>query len=582
MRTKKWEEVLDLAERHPKNEGVVRSAIDCALTLKRFDSASRIALLAGEHAAMDRIAKSRDAWSADLIDIESAYPGKSAKEMVHAALAEGDFRRFNAACWKSYGDRTLDAQVFRAAIQPVKGEFEYYPRVSFFRNLAVLAYPDEDEFLYARSTTLIYENRLDEAFAELLAMSTLSREDESVRWRLEHIRKVLFETLDADRTDVGKSACVSLAEQVAVANLAARKGAGYGQSKLLATLRKQPNSDAVVTDYLLSARPVYGGIPRKAPKVALCISGQMRGFSLTWPGIKREFVDTYNPDIFVHTWDEESFTPPLFRRLSRFIGTDLVRLLPLDLQQTLAFSQRFPETAKKLQQPIKRPISSNEIGDLVDSRHVVVESEKNLADAGMFPKEIWHRGNANQAKMFYKIFQCDKLREQQELISGAPYDIVIRIRPDFNLKIEDLDAYLRIVREDASKVFLSYINPDGCGDQFAIASSTGMSAYASIWKHLISKKRFDFFPGFRKRIGEELLGEHLMVSGLHPQLMPPSSAELINDLVINLVDLRPELRKDIGEDPPEELKRFIGGIRKHYESSPAGRGKTADPIYSGW
>ena len=129
-------------------------------------------------------------------------------------------------------------------------------------------------------------------------MSTLSREDESVRWRLEHIRKVLFETLDADRTDVGKSACVSLAEQVAVANLAARKGAGYGQSKLLATLRKQPNSDAVVTDYLLSARPVYGGIPRKAPKVALCISGQMRGFSLTWPGIKREFVDTYNPDIF--------------------------------------------------------------------------------------------------------------------------------------------------------------------------------------------------------------------------------------------------------------------------------------------
>lgn len=64
--------------------------------------------------------------------------------------------------------------------------------------------------------------------------------------------------------------------------------------------------------------------------------------------------------------------------------------------------------------------------------------------------------------------------------------------------------------------------------------------------------------------------------------MPPSSAELINDLVINLVDLRPELRKDIGEDPPEDLKRFIGGIRKHYESSPVGRGKTADPIYSGW
>lgn len=582
MRTKKWEAVVDLAEQHRDNEGVVRAAIDCAMNLRQFDRATAIAEAASDQAARERIDNAHDAWMADLAHLEATYPGQTANEAVHAALEAGDFRGFNTACWKSYSARTLDAQVLRAAIQPVKGEFEYYPRVSFFRDSAVRAYPGDDEFLYARSTTLIYENRLDEAYRHLLQLSSVAREDGAVRWRLEHLRKVLFEALESDTDRAAGTSQATLLEQVSDANLAARKGLSISQFRLLNQVEKEPGRDAVVVDYLRSAQIQSIGIPRRAPKVALCISGQMRGFALTWPGIRREFVEACNPDIFVHTWDEESFTPPLFRRLSRFIGTELVRQLPLELQQTLAFSKRFPETAKKLQQPIKRAISAEEISKLVNSRYVVVEAEKNLVDANFFPKEIWHRGNANQAKMFYKIFQCDQLRIQQEHASGTPYDVVIRIRPDFNLTIEALPLYLRAVQEDASKVFVSYINPDGCGDQFAIGGSGAMTAYSSIWKHLIAKKRFDFFPGFRNRIGEELLGEHLMAAGLHPQLIPPSGAELINDLVINLVDIRPELLADVGEHASDDVKKFLGGVQRHYEKSALGRGKTADPLYASW
>lgn len=582
MRTKKWEEVLKLAQQHPENDYVVRAGIDSALILKKFNEAKEILVRTSIDGQQERVANAHRAWCADLSEYADRYSQSSTVDALEVTLANGDFKNFNTACWKAYDDNTLNAEALRFATQAVKGEFEYYPRVSFFRDLAVQNYPDDDDFLLARSTTLIFENRLDEAYICLCEMSKQAFESDKVRWRTEHLRRILHEALESDRTDNRHALGSSWVERVALANLTTRKGNESGRVGLISSLQKNPNGDCVALDYLMSALPTPFNISRGKPRVALCISGQMRGFSLAWPSIKSAFVDEHNADVFVHTWDQESFTPPLFRRLSRFIGTDLVKLLPLELQQTLAFSNRFPETAKKLQEPIRRPISADEIRDIVRSRHVVVENEDELAKAGVFPKEIWHRGNANQAKMFYKIFQCDRLREQQERTSGDIYDVVIRIRPDFSLKIEGLGAYFRMVREDNSKIFVSYVNPDGCGDQFAIGSSAAMSAYSSVWKYLAMKKTFAFFPGFRGSIGEELLGEHFMVSGLHPQLIPPSNAELVNDLVINIVDLRAELEKDIGSTPPDDLKGFVSGIHKHYQKTSLGRGKTADPLYSAW
>ena len=45
-------------------------------------------------------------------------------------------------------------------------------------------------------------------------------------------------------------------------------------------------------------------------KVAIILTGHLRCWETVFPNFKQKFIDRYNPDIFIHSWDEEGWWQP--------------------------------------------------------------------------------------------------------------------------------------------------------------------------------------------------------------------------------------------------------------------------------
>ncbi len=45
-------------------------------------------------------------------------------------------------------------------------------------------------------------------------------------------------------------------------------------------------------------------------RVAVVLTGHLRCWKQVFPNFKEKIIDRYNPDIFIHTWDEEGWWIP--------------------------------------------------------------------------------------------------------------------------------------------------------------------------------------------------------------------------------------------------------------------------------
>jgi hypothetical protein len=69
-------------------------------------------------------------------------------------------------------------------------------------------------------------------------------------------------------------------------------------------------------------------------KIALCFSGHLRTYKSVLGSWRCQFIDVYNPDVFVHTWDVAGlYIPPVFAMLpSEHKGTVEITNTPIDLE----------------------------------------------------------------------------------------------------------------------------------------------------------------------------------------------------------------------------------------------------------
>jgi len=222
--------------------------------------------------------------------------------------------------------------------------------------------------------------------------------------------------------------------------------------------------------------------PKKL-KVALCISGQLRGYREGYESLKRVFIDPLQPDIYVHTWQDIGFKEP-------FISAHAYRV----------FSGHFLEAYKNLF--IIKNYSYKKIRQLLPSVFALLQSNTDIdkerlqafykaecvviEDDAVFPFSTL----SNTDKMFYKIHACNQLVAK----SGKQYDLVIRVRPDVVFKLEGSLDWLVIADTcNTKKIILADDNGSGfmgfndngqgnysIGDCFAISSQVGMSFYANI------------------------------------------------------------------------------------------------------
>lgn len=251
-------------------------------------------------------------------------------------------------------------------------------------------------------------------------------------------------------------------------------------------------------------------------RTALILTGHMRCWQHVWPYIKSQFVDRYNPDIFVSTWSDEGWWRPSsskgFNEQSPLLDTD-------------AFC--------KLYNPV-----ALEVDDYKDY--------ESYLEGIAFKYEYFIHNPKNVVSMFFKIAKGFELVEK----SGKEYDLVIRMRPDlvFNHTLPNLDP----------NIFYTTHHPNyygkGTGDTFQASSYKNIKAFCSTFSNLdkIYSISNTLCPHVLTKTSIELLGgSHVEVSSNFKLIHSPYGHFFDTD------ESRKSIIFDVGANDHGDSRRFL-------------------------
>lgn len=226
------------------------------------------------------------------------------------------------------------------------------------------------------------------------------------------------------------------------------------------------------------------------PKVALCISGQMRTFEACFPNLTKYIIDPLKTDIFIHTWANNGIS-------TKAKDEEKANFSDEKVTQTVLKKLYHPKIAviEEYKDSYSEELNGVKVPD-------ILKKEENQHYKGAIP-------------MFYKMYKCNELKRQYEIKNDRRYDLVIRLRPDLMINEEIPSPVLQqwdILWFSDCKVNIAF----QVSDKFAISSSTNMDYYCSVWTLLPQYWENPLGDGEWKnyRVGERLMKTHMEQSGI--------------------------------------------------------------------
>ena len=190
-------------------------------------------------------------------------------------------------------------------------------------------------------------------------------------------------------------------------------------------------------------------------KVALCLSGQSRMFKSSYESLKSNILDHYDCDIFIDTW---KFT---------------------HMKQGFRLSYKYPDEGTleelfELYQP--KVLNIERFDELFETICLNFESLISSRQGGREDNFL-----RRYYPMLYKIYNCNKIKNEYSTKFRINYDIVIRSRLDTLYKskinlIPNSDLIADIYGNGRSQA----------GDIFAYGNTNDMNVYSNLFLELIN------------------------------------------------------------------------------------------------
>lgn len=168
--------------------------------------------------------------------------------------------------------------------------------------------------------------------------------------------------------------------------------------------------------YLFSRVKPKGPVSGRKPRVAICISGQLRGYREafgSWAEALR--FEDIEPHLFVSTWESVGMKALNATHMDRYLPTDAAKYLSvLWVEKTEnRFQGMFPHFCELFER--KSQVSQQQLMEFYGTPNVEVHPD-DLLDARV----------KNSVRMNYKIEHAWHMAQQ----SGLDFDLILRIRPD--------------------------------------------------------------------------------------------------------------------------------------------------------
>jgi tetratricopeptide (TPR) repeat protein len=289
------------------------------------------------------------------------------------------------------------------------------------------------------------------------------------------------------------------AELLAYLNFAAvHSDAAY--AKIVAAMRERLDLPAMqaqglhtiqgaVANIALETRidaPAIVTAPRRL-RVAICVSGQLRGFQQAAPTWQNLRLDDHDVSVFVHVWKAIGRN---WQRIWFFARGNAVLYGTLVGPNGLAFLRdRYPSLAAAAEAAAAQSNEADEpmLQSVYNTPHVRIEDDT---------REQF-RNRHNLWKMHYKVDRAHRLALEDE----RSFDLMIRLRPDREFlpgTAPDWNA-IHAQSRDRRTVFTDspYLYTERqtwLGDQFAVGTQDAMDVYAGIYADMESFTRSGRFP----------------------------------------------------------------------------------------
>jgi|GEM_PF-5414555 len=296
--------------------------------------------------------------------------------------------------------------------------------------------------------------------------------------------------------------------------------------------------------------------------IAVCISGQLRGYEEAFKSWKRLGIYEHNPTFFVDTWTNVGN-----KGLSR---SHAHRNLPKPIDKV------FSELCQEVGEPIiksyypslfeyfeaKKSISLGDVRTFYSTNFVNIEDENSES----------HSNFSNTEKMHYKIFGCQKMLNNL----NKKFDLVIRIRPDkwigTDCQVNLSDIHKRVSSSNViytdSAPHFSIHNQLIIGDQLAIGTQSALNSYSNTWLSYLNEEQQTLTGPLRTLRPHESIGFQLFYEGYSPEILPGfKSTSLINSSMISIEKLLNLVDGDIQNRdriPCDDV--FLQEIQKAYHS----------------
>lgn len=225
---------------------------------------------------------------------------------------------------------------------------------------------------------------------------------------------------------------------------------------------------------LVAAKVPALNLRQRRLRVAVCVSGQLRGYELALASWRKTLLSGIDPVFFLHSWQAigRSTAEP-FRAVLPFAGTHFPNAyrMQVNLIGYEAAQARYPTLFDRLKG--EAMAEAGTLAALYGGGHIVLENDQAPEFAGF----------SNQQKMHYKIHAADQMAR-----AAGEFDLFVRIRPDLEVRLAPFDW--RDLHEAAQSCKVLYTEKAPglhygqlmIGDQFAIATPDVMEVYAKTWE----------------------------------------------------------------------------------------------------
>ncbi|MGF7171736.1 hypothetical protein FHS91_003437 [Sphingobium xanthum] len=288
---------------------------------------------------------------------------------------------------------------------------------------------------------------------------------------------------------------------------------------------------------LVRRRAPFLKVGKRRPRVALCVSGQLRGYMRAFPTWRESLLRDIDYEVVVHSWEKvgRSGAEP-YRAYLPFAGGTFSEAYRAQAHRAgmPEMHKRYPALFAALQQG--GIVTAGELGAFYGTDHVVLEDDAGPAFQG------W----SNSRKMHYKVAAAAGLLDR---LAGE-HDLVLRVRPDKQLGLIAFSWGDMLKATSAAPV----IYADGAmgqqygslliGDQVALGEPKAMAVYADTL-NLVPRLATQHLTGCKPEFeGHVSLAQTCWHAGIEVHRLPVKIGRLMEAEPMSAPDIAAALEQD--------------------------------------